>query len=86
MQNNFHLMSLLIATLWATNPIAVGAQQKNSSGFEHVHSLAMNSGGQALFLGAHTGLYRSDDRGRTWNNNRKLIQNKEEILCLSRFF
>jgi photosystem II stability/assembly factor-like uncharacterized protein len=67
MQNNFHLISLLVATLWATNPIAVGAQQKNSSGFEHVHSLAMDSGGQALFLGAHTGLYRSDDRGRTWN-------------------
>jgi photosystem II stability/assembly factor-like uncharacterized protein len=66
MQNNFHLMSLLVATLWVTNPIAVGAQQKNSSGFEHVHSLAMDSGGQALFLGAHTGLYRSDDRGRTW--------------------
>jgi hypothetical protein len=64
MQNNFHLISLLVATLWATNPIAVGAQQKNSSGFEHVHSLAMDSGGLALFLGAHTGLYRSDDRGR----------------------
>jgi len=67
MQNNFHLMSLLVATLWAINPITAGAQQKNSSGFEHVHSLAMDSSGQALFLGAHTGLYRSDDRGRTWN-------------------
>lgn len=46
------------------------ANQKSSSGkppsFEHVHALAMDSAGQTLFLGAHTGLFRSDDRGRTW--------------------
>jgi hypothetical protein len=36
-------MWFLVATLWATNPIYAGAQQKNSSGFEHVHSLAMDS-------------------------------------------
>ena len=67
MRKDFHLMWLLVATLWATNPTGAAAQQKNSSGFEHVHSLAMESGGQTLFLGAHTGLFRSDDRGRTWN-------------------
>ena len=27
----------------------------------------MDAGGQTLFLGAHTGLFRSDDRGRSWN-------------------
>ena len=51
-------------------PWMLAANQKpgsnNAATFEHVHSLAMDSGGQALFLGAHTGLFRSDDRGRTW--------------------
>jgi len=42
------------------------AQQTKRSTFEHVHALAVDSGGQSLFLGAHTGLFRSDDRGRTW--------------------
>jgi len=36
------------------------------SRFEHVHALAMAADGQALWLGAHTGLYRSQDRGKTW--------------------
>lgn len=40
---------------------------EHAATFEHVHSLAMDSAGQTLFLGAHTGLFRSDDRGRTWN-------------------
>ncbi len=34
--------------------------------FEHVHGLAIAADGQALWLGAHTGLYRSQDRGKTW--------------------
>jgi photosystem II stability/assembly factor-like uncharacterized protein len=34
--------------------------------FEHVHALAFNAAGQTLWLGAHTGLYRSEDGGRTW--------------------
>ena len=34
--------------------------------FEHVHALAMDAQGRALYLGAHTGLYRSEDRGQTW--------------------
>lgn len=40
---------------------------KTAVTFEHVHSLAIEASGQTLFLGAHTGLFRSDDRGRTWN-------------------
>ncbi len=39
---------------------------KSQAAFEHVHSLALDSAGQALFLGAHTGLFRSDDGGRSW--------------------
>jgi photosystem II stability/assembly factor-like uncharacterized protein len=34
--------------------------------FEHVHALALDASGRTLWLGAHTGLYRSDDGGRTW--------------------
>jgi len=39
--------------------------RKSAATFEHVHALAMDSAG-TLFSGAHTGLFRSDDRGRTW--------------------
>jgi photosystem II stability/assembly factor-like uncharacterized protein len=35
-------------------------------GFEHVHALAMDAKGRSLFLGAHTGLFRSEDGGRSW--------------------
>lgn len=34
--------------------------------FEHVHALAFDAAGRVLWLGAHTGLYRSEDSGRTW--------------------
>lgn len=35
-------------------------------GFEHVHALAMDADGRYLFLGARTGLFRSEDGGRAW--------------------
>lgn len=34
--------------------------------FEHVHALVFDATGRTLWLGAHTGLYRSEDAGRTW--------------------
>lgn len=40
--------------------------KKGGEGFEHVHALAMDAEGRSLFLGAHTGLYRSGDGGRSW--------------------
>ncbi len=50
--------------------LTLAANQKASTGkapkFEHVHAVAMDTGGQTLFLGAHTGFFRSDDQGRTW--------------------
>jgi len=45
---------------------AQGASKGTSEGFEHVHALAMDAEGRALFLGAHTGLFRSEDGGRSW--------------------
>ena len=34
--------------------------------FEHVHALAFDAEGRALWLGAHAGLFRSADGGLTW--------------------
>lgn len=34
--------------------------------FEHVHALAFDAAARTLWLGAHTGLYRSENAGRTW--------------------
>ncbi|HVQ76202.1 MAG TPA: YCF48-related protein [Candidatus Binatia bacterium] len=42
---------------------ALGAEKPS---FEHVHALAFIADGQQLFLGAHTGLFRSQDGGRSW--------------------
>jgi protein-disulfide isomerase len=44
------------------------ARASNTGGgsFEHVHALAIDVEGRTLFLGAHTGLFRSEDGGRSW--------------------
>ena len=46
-------------------PGAVSTAQEKPV-FEHVHALAITADGRQLFLGAHTGLYRSEDGGRSW--------------------
>jgi len=46
--------------------LAGQAAPKAGGGFEHVHALGMDAGGQTLYLGAHTGLFRSEDGGRSW--------------------
>jgi photosystem II stability/assembly factor-like uncharacterized protein len=64
----------MLKTLWAlaalagvatTSPVSTLAAGEKAS-FEHVHALAMDAEGRALFLGAHTGLFRSEDGGRSW--------------------
>lgn len=62
---------LLVAlTLLAGVPLrtfgAQGEPKEGAGGFEHVHALAMDADGRTLFLGAHAGLFRSEDGGRTW--------------------
>lgn len=42
------------------------SDKKDGEGFQHVHALAMDSAGKAIFLGTHVGLFRSDDAGRSW--------------------
>ena len=37
--------------------------------FGYVHALAMDADGRILFLGAHTGLFRSEDGGTKWERH-----------------
>lgn len=57
-------LALLLAWPPAPSPTQAGANK--GGGFEHVHALALDAGGRFLFLGAHTGLFRSEDGGRSW--------------------
>lgn len=59
---------LLVAVVWTLGGSEVLGQdyKKGEGGFEHVHALTMDAAGQTLFLGAHTGLFRSEDGGRSW--------------------
>jgi len=65
MKKIFILWVFTLAT-WVSSPMEILAQQKASPVFEHVHALAMDAEGRHLLLGAHTGLFRSDDGGATW--------------------
>jgi photosystem II stability/assembly factor-like uncharacterized protein len=45
----------------------VGAQEYTlKAQFEHVHALAIDAEGRSLLLGTHTGLFRSEDGGKSW--------------------
>jgi photosystem II stability/assembly factor-like uncharacterized protein len=45
---------------------APGAAGPDKRSFEHVHALAVTADGRTLFIGAHSGLFRSEDAGRSW--------------------
>lgn len=51
---------LLLAS--AAAPAAAGP----AGPFQHVHAMAFDAAGRTLWLGAHAGLFRSEDRGLTW--------------------
>lgn len=59
-----------VALLTGSSPLAVAAQEHAVAGeggrFKHVHALALDATGHVLWLGAHTGLFRSEDGGRSW--------------------
>ena len=61
-------LGVLIAV--AINPVLLFAAQGNhtmgGTGFEHVHALGIDAEGRTLFLGAHTGLFRRENGGRSW--------------------
>jgi photosystem II stability/assembly factor-like uncharacterized protein len=66
------LVGLLVVLALVAGPVhgAGGAQGHpgtgGGAGFEHVHALGLDGDGRVLWLGAHTGLFRSEDGGRTW--------------------
>lgn len=43
-----------------------GSARPGQSSFGHAHALAVTADGRTLFLGAHSGLFRSEDGGRSW--------------------
>jgi len=60
------LMSLLagaiVSPAWAAQRPSAG----QGNAWEHVHALAVDPEGRSILLGAHTGLFRTDDGGKTW--------------------
>ncbi len=56
---------LLSAAAQDSHQMDMGGKEDNK-GFVHAHALAIDGDGRTLFLGAHTGLFRSDDGGRSW--------------------
>src|SRR6266545_2520619 len=61
------LLLLAIPLIWSGGWAAAGAEPGALQPvFEHVHALTFDAAGRALWLGAHAGLYRSEDSGRTW--------------------
>ena len=60
---------LLVALVLGSTPLPAAAQHVKRAatpGLEHVHALTVAADGRTLWLGAHTGLFRSQDGGRTW--------------------
>jgi len=57
--------AVALVMVTAAGGVVAGAAEK-APPFEHVHALGFDAAGRVLWLGAHTGLYRSEDGGRTW--------------------
>lgn len=63
------IAGIAIMTALVASGFPAAAQSLGGSGapaFEHVHALAFDAQGRALWLGAHTGLFRSENGGLTW--------------------
>ena len=66
------LGSLLTITLSAatlTVAAAAGGAPGGAQVFDHIHALAFDPEGRTLWLGAHTGLFTSEDGGLTWTKS-----------------
>lgn len=56
---------LLSAAAQDTHQMNMG-DKKDGNGFQHVHALAIDGAGKAMFLGTHVGLFRSDGNSHSW--------------------
>jgi ligand-binding sensor domain-containing protein len=69
LRGNIRLL-VAVTLLTAGTDRAVAAQAHSNKGdggtFGHVHALALDAEGRVAWLGAHTGLFRSEDGGRSW--------------------
>jgi photosystem II stability/assembly factor-like uncharacterized protein len=63
MREPISVVAALVAALVLVPGVTVGAQKP---AFEHVHALTVDASGRVLFLGAHAGLFRTEDGGTTW--------------------
>ena len=55
---------------------AAEAGHHGATTFEHVHALTFDAAARSLWLGAHAGLFRSEDGGHTWTKVALPLQNK----------
>jgi photosystem II stability/assembly factor-like uncharacterized protein len=55
------LLAAVLVLPAATRPVA-----GETTTFAHVHALALDADGRSLWLGAHTGLFRREPGGRSW--------------------
>jgi photosystem II stability/assembly factor-like uncharacterized protein len=64
------LLVVVVTLLTGGRDSAVAAQghaaPRDGGAFGHVHALAVDADGRAVWLGAHTGLFRSENGGRSW--------------------
>ena len=65
MRSATRLLSFVVVGL-AAAAVATAKPGVSQPVFEHVHALAFDAAGRTLWLGAHNGLYRSEDGGRFW--------------------
>ena len=66
-------LAILVAAAGVFQPVpavAQNAKPARTPAFEHVHALTVAADGRTLWLGAHAGLFRSQDGGRTWQSVR----------------
>ena len=54
------------AQSFGATPARAQVSQNVRPTFEHVHALAFDAEGRAIWLGAHTGLFRSENGGASW--------------------
>jgi len=70
--------AFFVVATWGVGESAAGAPD-----FQHVHALAFDASGQALWLGAHSGLYRSEDGGRAWSSVPLLNQRHPDVMAIA---